>query len=679
MTPVASANVRYTQSSSSTNQSEIQKSEPNPEERGEAHVQLIEEEEVVLSRFTRQDLLPEVPIKSLGLSQKITKVEKKGSFSVDIFKGSYDEEFLVYPDTLENRNENIQLKEQALMVAQMYPQIWDDNKQLQRYNFFNLFQLSVTEMMTIFEAVGLASRKCYSSIPTTQNQQYSAPHQTQVAQAIISLVIRNCLTYWPIFKSNNPKAKELLPQKDILFGGSVDAPNLYLPIGFAWTEQAANLGSLPPQEWLTVGESGGPDVNHLLISGRKTRILYDETIENYLVYYRDKFLSDTYEQETPPDEPNPASDPFVGACILHKSQVRESPVYYDSAGCKYLDIQFDTLTDMNNQVFPAARMDTTGVNVKALGQLATCSVVLGILKDSLKMTYKHLLDNKRGILNCDIIERKLATVTAKIFAIESMVYYISGMYDGLKDGFDAHMESTICKIVTNEYAYDCLRDLQLICGSDMFIVSKIQDQVNIFDAFLDGNIYNRLYLSTMGILWFARSKNAHLNHLRLAPWYPGYFVKSMIREISERRDYLTINADIYGYVHPSLKDAATNLEYILKRVKYATESLIHRHGKDVTGAQSSLYVLSQLSIDSFLLTTMCSRASKSYCNGSKNADVDVAIATGFSRNLARDVRAYMEQINIIPMDAFHNYAKTVNEQNLKMGGYYAESPLDPNL
>lgn len=655
------------------------KSRPNqiiPQEPSDS----VPEEEFVVSKFGSTELLPEKPIMSLDLVKRIEKVDKKGSFSVDIFTGKYDEEFLIYPDTLDNRKENVQLKEQALMVTQMFSQMWDDPVKLQKYNFFNLYQLSVTEMMTVFEAIGASTRKCYSSaISSKESQDYSMPHQIQVSKSIISLIIRNCLTSWPIFKSNRDNLKKLLPSKHILFGGSKDDNELYRPIAFCWSEQAPTLGNLPPQEWKTLAQTGDSDLNYMSLKGRKTKILYDETIEHYLIYYRDKFMSERYNEKYPDDEPNPASDPFVGCCLVHKDQLKISPIYTDSAGCPYVDIEFDLLLHDDQIVFPAKRKDPHAVNIKALGQLATCSVVMGILKDSLKMTYEYLLNNKKGILNCDIIERKLATVTSKIFAIESMVYYISGMYDGLTEGFDAHMETAILKIVTNEYAYEALRELQHVCGSDMFIISKIQDQINIFDSFLDGNIYNRLYLSTMGIVWYARSRNLHLNQLRLSPWYPGYTFKNMLRERSERGDYLTLDADICGHLHPALKEAGLNLQYIIKRVKYATESICLKHGKDATGAQSALYQLAQLSIDAFVLTAMCARASKSYCNGSRNSEMDVAMTTSFSVDLVNDVRLYIESLDRISFHTIFNRATIINELNMKAGGYYAESPLDPNV
>lgn len=644
----------------------------------------IPEEEFVLSKFQQVELVPEVPLTSLDIVDRIKKIEKKGSFSADIFTGKYDDEFLTYPDPLRERTELLRLKEQANMVRQLWPQIWDDDLSLYKYNFFSLHQLTISEMMTIFEAIGQSSGKCYDiSVPSIapKTPLEVIQQQTVVSKAIIALITRTCLTSWPIYKSGCDYAKKLIPKKNMLSRDTTDDYDTKMPprIGFCWTEKAENLGSVPPQEWQTFGQSGGPGVDHHLVEGKKTQILFDESIEHYLVYFRDKLLAQKYHDHTPDDEANPASDPFVGCCLVHKSEIKPSPIYVDSVGFRYIDLDLNCVVPKERLIFPAERKNPHPLNIKGLGQTASCAVALGILKDTLREVYKYLLNEKRGVLNCDIIERKLTTVTTKIFAIESMVYYIAGMYDGLENGFDAHMETTILKIVTNEYAYEILQELQQICGSEMLILSKLQDQINILDAFLDGNIYNRLYLSTMGIIWFARSRNVHLNQLRLAPWYPGYFIKTMFKETAERGNFLTLNADIYGMLHPSLKEAAINLEYILNRVKYAAENLCMRHGKDVVGAQSSLYRLAQLSIDSFMLTTLCARASKSYCNGSRNSSMDVSIATAYSHQLARRVRLYIEEIQSTPFTTMDARAKLCNELNMKMGGYYAESPLDTNI
>lgn len=642
------------------------------------------EEEYIISKFYKPEIVPEGPLTSLNIIDRSVKVKKVGSFSCDLFTGSYDHDYLTYPEPLYDRVENQKLKDQGKMVQQIFPKIWDDQIKLQKFNFFNMFQLSVTEMTSIFESIGASIDKCYDSdqIMSQDTKYGTRSHRnthTQITNAILSLINRNCLTYWPIFKSKNDLAKSLLPEKHIQFGGSsVLDRDLYAPIGFCWTEQVQTLGALPPQEWQTFVKSGGDELGMHLITGSKSNILYDERMEHFLLFYRDKFLADQHDNDDLGHEPNPASDPFAGACLLHKSEIQFSPTYLDSAGIPYVDAKLDCTIPDDRIIIPAKRKDPTSVNVKALGQLSTSAVITGMLKAALAKTYKNLIDYKTRLLTCDIVEHKLSKATADIFAIESMLYYIAGIYDGLEDGFDVHMEATILKIVTYELSHKVLQELQQINGTDLTNFAHLHDQLNTFDCFLDGNIYNRLYLSTMGVIWYARSKNVHLNQLRLKPWYAGYYAKHLLKQMAERNNWLTIDADIHGNLHPSLGNAAEKLEYIVKRIKYATEILCMNYGEEVTGAQSALYHLSQITIDCFMLTTMCARASKSYCNGSKNCDVDIMLTSEFASDLACRVNLYMARLNtsnFLVEDRIHE----INDLNIRAGGYYAESPLDPNI
>lgn len=656
---------------------------PPPKEDSEKSTDVtssIRDQKYSISRFFRKDLLPEVPITNLKLDETIEKVEKVGSFSVDLFLGKYDHDFLVYPDAVYDRHQLKQIKQQVAMVEQLYPQIWDDSSQLQRYNFHDLFRLSASEMMTIYEALGKSTENCWESQLARADKSLSIVDpaiQTKVTRAIISLITRNCLTYLPMWRSENLKLREHIPSRDIEFGGATELKEPIPPIGFCWTEDISTLGSMIPHEWQTYAIVGDESSPGIILKGKKSRVIHEESTENYLVYYRDKTLAEM--GSTNDEDPNPASDPFIGCCIVNKSEINFGPVYSDSAGILYSDLDFDTVIPFDRLVFPAKPRDPTGVNVKALGQVASSAVCLGILKNALKNAYKHLLEKRSGLLTCDIVEKKIASITMKIFAIESMVYYVAGMYDGLKSGFDAHLETMILKILTCEYAHEVIRDIQLIHGSDMFSTSRLQDQINLMDAFLDGNIYNRLYLSTMGVLWYARVNNIQLNQSRQTPWFTGQQLKNFVKPLIERSDFISLDADILGQIHPSLHAAGSNLEYTIKRVKIATENLCMKYGQNVTAAQYALYSLSQIVIDSFLLTTMLARSSKSYCNGSKNSELDINLTLQFSEDVVQKVKLYIEQLNITPLMAQDCRTKLINEYNLKEGGYYAESPLDPNI
>lgn len=94
------------------------------------------------------------PIKSLKIKDSIEKISKNGSFVKNLFFGKFDRDFLSYPHILQTRNEFIKLLTQSEMVERYFKLFIQNQNALKDLGFFNLWKLSITEMMTVFEAVG---------------------------------------------------------------------------------------------------------------------------------------------------------------------------------------------------------------------------------------------------------------------------------------------------------------------------------------------------------------------------------------------------------------------------------------------------------------------------------------------------------------------------------------------
>lgn len=644
------------------------------------------EEVISVHGFDPLANIQERPLQSLGIAERIPKLEKAGSFTVDFFLGKFDHSYLTYPDPLNDKLECKKLVNQAAMVRQMWPKIWNNDEELQRNNFFNLYQLSVTEMVSIFEAIGSSSRYYFDSSLATLNSTTSAVLDSSamkhydITKSILSLITRNCLTYWPISKSKNQELKDrFLPKRHILYGGMADELNPLTPIAFAWSEKAYQLGTQAPQEWTTIGSRETKNSDNFCVVGKKEKILVDDNSDYFMVYYRDSLLSKQYDDILDDSEPNPATDPFIGACIVHSSEISNAVNYTDSTGFTYRDIEIDRVLANSREVFPATRNSPFPLNIKGLGQLATCAVEMGILKSSLQRTYRYLLEHRPGLLTCDIVQQKLSLVTSKIFALESMVYYIAGMYDGLADGFDAHIEAAMLKVATIKFGYEILQDLQQLTGSESLVTSKMQDQLNIFDSFLDGAIYNQVYISTMGILWFLRNNNVSLNKLRLSLWYPGHTLRTAISNVTLKSSITTLDADIIGEVHPSLRKAGLNLEFLLKNIKYAANLICRCHGGNTLKAQTELSRVSRVATDSFMLVAVLARASKTYSNALKNSEIDVALANIFSEHLVNKLQIDLVDLERSPLERLDSMSKIISDMNLKNGGFFAANPLDPNI
>jgi len=94
------------------------------------------------------------PIKSLKVKDAIEKVSKNGSFVKNLFLGKFDQDFLTYPNLIQTRTEFIKLLTQSEVIDRYFRIFVQDEKTLSDLGFFKLWKLSITEMMSVFEAIG---------------------------------------------------------------------------------------------------------------------------------------------------------------------------------------------------------------------------------------------------------------------------------------------------------------------------------------------------------------------------------------------------------------------------------------------------------------------------------------------------------------------------------------------
>lgn len=73
-----------------------------------------------------------------------------------------------------------------------------------------------------------------------------------------------------------------------------------------------------------------------------------------------------------------------------------------------------------------------------------------------------------------------------------------------------------------------------------------------------------------------------------------------------------------------------------------------------------------------MLSTMCARASESFCNGSGNTDFDVTLTDLFAKRVAREARLYMD-LSKASDSIIENRASLINELNTDALGYNAVS------
>lgn len=101
---------------------------------------------------------------AIKLSQD--RVEKTGSFMANLFLGKFDSDFLKYPSVLYSRKEYLIVRRQHEMVKQHFNKLLGQPKSdeiLYQLGFHNLWMLSKTEMVNLFEAMGASFARPYQA------------------------------------------------------------------------------------------------------------------------------------------------------------------------------------------------------------------------------------------------------------------------------------------------------------------------------------------------------------------------------------------------------------------------------------------------------------------------------------------------------------------------------------
>ncbi|KAG8236346.1 hypothetical protein J437_LFUL010480, partial [Ladona fulva] len=117
------------------------------------------------------------------------------------------------------------------------------------------------------------------------------------------------------------------------------------------------------------------------------------------------------------------------------------------------------------------------------------------------------------------------------------------------------------------------------------------------------------------------------------------------------------------------------LEYCVLRLQYAVEVALARHGKNIAEEQITLGKIANIAIDTYAMTAVLSRASRSYCIGLRNAAEEILLASTFCFDAHRRVKDNAN--SIVDGPAYNNDEnyKKVAAKVFESHGYFAEHPL----
>jgi acyl-CoA dehydrogenase family member 9 len=189
----------------------------------------------------------------------------------------------------------------------------------------------------------------------------------------------------------------------------------------------------------------------------------------------------------------------------------------------------------------------------------------------------------------------------------------------------------------------------------------------------------RLFISLMGIQHAGKELSGVVKKIRNPFLNPGFALKFILQESRHRRDNPSLNLKLSGFVHPSLKLSADQLEYCILRLQYGVRVALQRHGKDVVNAQLELQRLADCAMHIYAAFSSLSRASRSYCIGLHNAEYELNLANAIVIKTQKFVKTQINEIAQGEFGTLDSAYITIGNKVFEKGGYFAAHPLTKNF
>lgn len=266
------------------------------------------------------------------------------------------------------------------------------------------------------------------------------------------------------------------------------------------------------------------------------------------------------------------------------------------------------------------------------------SVAASAIKSLLSDVTKYAIKTNLGFVKLyerGITQQRIAQMNVHLYAIESMIYMTCGLLD-LYDDYDASIESAIVKIFSSEIAWSTIDECMHVYGarsySKNFPYERYLRDVRCLSLFDLNNDILRLFIASMGLRYIADEKTEVIRKERNPFFYPNHAIKMFWKTRKQTTGEVSYHLKLDKFVHPSLKESSRLVEFCVLRFEYTVHMALSRYGPQIVDKEMVLKRIADCLISLYAMTAVLSRASRAYCIGLRNADVDMQIAETFIRD-----------------------------------------------
>lgn len=283
------------------------------------------------------------------------------------------------------------------------------------------------------------------------------------------------------------------------------------------------------------------------------------------------------------------------------------------------------------------------MNVLNTGRLSLGSGSVGGMKHILKLATNQAKTRKQFGSSIDqfgLIQEKLATMAANIYACESMVYMTTGKITQGLSHFEH--ESAICKVYCSEKLWDTIDKATQIAAGNAYMkeypYERIMRDCRINLIFEGTNEILRIFTALSGI----KGPSDDLKELgKIADVSKAFQdpIKSVgiLSDFAKKRMSKRFGNKTLTKVHPSLEGHGNHFVGSLKDFSLAVENTIMKFGKNIIGNELLQMRIANMAIELYVQLCVLSRTT-SILNKSDVSEKDKEYVTLMTELIMRDSR-----------------------------------------
>ncbi|XP_065215704.1 complex I assembly factor ACAD9, mitochondrial-like [Planococcus citri] len=286
-----------------------------------------------------------------------------------------------------------------------------------------------------------------------------------------------------------------------------------------------------------------------------------------------------------------------------------------------------------------------------------------------------------NLCNYGLTQMKLARSSMNIYVIESLIYFTTGLLDTYEEA-DCELENAITKVMCSELAWQTITDGMNLLGGQAYIRNQPSERyfrdMKILSMFDVSDEVLKMYIALCGLKYICNDINDDVVRARNPYYHPKEMLKKFYSTFRVESKNPKLYLKLYEYLHPALCFISEIIEACILRFEFGLARALYRDGTLIVNDQFQLCRVADGAMLIYAMIACISRASRSICIGSNNADEEVVIVEAFVKECKPKIEEIVEALthgDTYVTDAFH---KKIGEKTVKYKGYYAEDPLKLN-